>query len=221
MWWGQVGPVASPQRPDAARHLSSPVRFAGLKRHVERRAKQGFEEVFGACAAQTVAVDRVGIGRGDIGARAKVVGMNVAQQIRSVAHHLRRPERGRRVPGAAQQFLPQATIEQGDLRHVRRLSFRRSRDGMLVAQVTARLFMDRDMGRCAGIGKVIAQHYLRDRADNAAQPDLAKWQRTQVPTQPLPMMTVRAVSGRLDVARSVNRGQDGGRARRIRARRLC
>lgn len=75
---------------------------------------------------------------------------------------------------------------------------------MLVAQVTARLFMDRDMGRCAGIGKVIAQHYLRDRADNAAQPDLAKWQRTQVPTQPLPMMTVRAVSGRLDVALTVN-----------------
>ena len=66
---------------------------------------------------EPVVVDGVGVRGGDRGAGGKIVGMDGADEAGMVDHHLRRPERRRRIARACNQFLPHAAVEKGDVGH--------------------------------------------------------------------------------------------------------
>ncbi len=111
-------PVGGDERPKRPGDAAGPVRGAGgggfgKRLHVER-----IEPVVDAELDKSIMVDCVSVRRRHRRAGVEIFLMHLSDEAGMIDHHLRRPERCRRVTGTGHQFLPHAAVEKNDIRHV-------------------------------------------------------------------------------------------------------
>ena len=113
----RLRPIGGDEWTDAAGNQSAPRMSARRVGLGQRGGMKRGEAILDPCPDEPIAMDGIGVGRGDAGPGVEIVPVDGFHQTGMVDHHLRRPERRRPVASAADQFLSHAAIEERDFRH--------------------------------------------------------------------------------------------------------